>query len=143
MSKDYITTPELINELTAAGLKVVDKNFKVSFFENGDHLATVSKIDPCSFWIVAERTDAKTMVPLTNAILNYIKTPVDKREHSVYKLKVENTGMYLTHINEYETTVTTNEKAAKAYDSAGVYDAKVLAEKQGLALRAEAIDATN
>lgn len=143
MSKDYITTPELINELTAAGLKVVDKNFKVSFFENGDHLATVSKTDPCSFWIIAEWTDAKTAVPLTNAILKYIKTPVNKREHGVYRLKVENTGMYLIHINEYEVTVTTNEKAAKVYDNTGVYDAKILAEKQGFALKKEVVGATN
>lgn len=34
-------------------------------------------------------------------------------------------------------------KAAKAYDGAGVYDAKVLAEKQGFALREEAVNATN
>ena len=52
-------------------------------------------------------------------------------------------GLYLIHINEYEVTVTTNKKAAKAYDSAGIYDAKVLAEKQGFALKAEVVDATN
>ena len=140
---NYTTTEDLKKTATEVGLKVVDKNFKVSFFDNGDHLATVSKTDPCSFLIIAEWADAKTATPLTNAILNYIKTPVDKREHGVYKLKVESTDMYLVHINEYETTVTTNKKAAKAYDGAGVYDAKVLAEKQGLALRAEVVDATN
>ena len=140
---NYTTTEDLKKTATEVGLKVVDKNFKVSFFENGDHLATVSKTDPCSFWIIAEWTNAKTAIPLTNAILNYIKTPVDKREHGVYKLKVESTDMYLVHINEYETTVTTNKKAAKAYDSAGVYNAKVLAEKQGFALRAEVINATD
>ena len=140
---NYTTTEDLKKTATEVGLKVVDKNFKVSFFENGDHLATVSKTDPCSFWIIAEWADAKTAIPLTNAILNYIKTPVDKREHGVYKLKVESTDMYLVHINEYETTVTTNKKAAKAYDGAGVYDAKVLAEKQGFTLRSEAVDATN
>lgn len=140
---NYTTTEDLKKTATEVGLKVVDKNFKVSFFENGDHLATVSKTDPCSFWTIAEWADAKTAIPLTNAILNYIKTPVDKREHGVYKLKVESTDMYLVHINEYETTVTTNKKAAKAYDGAGVYDAKVLAEKQGFALRSEAVDATN
>lgn len=140
---NYTTTEDLKKTATEVGLKVVDKNFKVSFFENGDHLATVSKTDPCSFWIIAEWADAKTAIPLSNAILNYIKTPVDKREHGVYKLKVESTDMYLVYINEYETTVTTNKKAAKAYDSAGVYDAKVLAEKQGFALRAEVVDATN
>lgn len=140
---NYTTTEDLKRTAAEVGLKVVDKNFKVSFFENGDHLATVSKTDPCSFWIIAEWADANTAIPLANAILNYIKTPVDKREHGVYKLKVESTDMYLVYINEYETTVTTNKKAAKAYDSAGVYDAKVLAEKQGFALKAEGVDATN
>lgn len=140
---NYTTTEDLKKTATEVGLKVVDKNFKVSFFENGDHLATVSKTDPCSFWIIAEWANARTAIPLTNAILNYIKTPVDKREHGVYKLKVDSTDMYLVHINEYETTVTTNKKAAKAYDGAGVYDAKVLAEKQGFALRSETVDATN
>lgn len=59
---------------------------------------------------------------------------------SVYKLKILDTDLYLIYINEHETTVTTNKKAAKAYDGAGVYDAKVLAEKQGFALRAEVIN---
>lgn len=39
------------------------------------------------------------------------------------------------------TTVTTNKKAAKAYDASGVYSAKESAEKQGFALRAETADA--
>lgn len=58
----------------------------------------------------------------------------------VYKLKILDTDLYLIHINEHETIVTTNKKAAKAYDGAGVYDAKALAEKQGFALRAEVIN---
>lgn len=70
----------------------------------------------------------------------YASTPVSKREPKTYKLKILDTSLYLIHINERETTVTTNKKAAKAYDDAGVYDAKVLAEKQGFALRAEVIN---
>lgn len=143
MSNKCMTTDELKKIAVDAGFGVVDKNSKVSFFENGYHRATVHKTEECSFWIIAEWSNAETMVPLTGAILNYIKTPASRRSPNVYKLKVEGTGLYLIHINEYETTVTTNKKAAKAYDSAGVYDAKVLAEKQGFVLRAEAIDATN
>lgn len=70
----------------------------------------------------------------------YANTPVSKREPKTYKLKIADTNLYLIHINEYETTVTTNKKAAKAYHDAGVYDAKVLAEKQGFALKAELVD---
>ena len=58
----------------------------------------------------------------------------------VYKLKILDTDLYLIHINEHETTVTTNKEAAKAYSESGVYNAKGLAEKQGFALRAEVIN---
>nr|DAI23982.1 MAG TPA: hypothetical protein [Caudoviricetes sp.] len=76
-----------------------------------------------------------------NDAANSVRDLIAKIEREdVYKLKILDTDLYLIHINEHETTVTTNKKAAKAYDGAGVYDAKVLAEKQGFALRAEVID---
>nr|DAP99578.1 MAG TPA: hypothetical protein [Caudoviricetes sp.] len=82
-----------------------------------------------------------------NAICSYASTPVNKREPKTYKLKIlgadPQLSLYLIHINEYETTVTTNKKAAKAYSESGVYNAKELAEKQGFALRAEATNVTN
>lgn len=139
MSKDYITTNELKKIAIDAGFQVADKNSKVSFFENGDHRATVHKTEECSFWIIAEWSNAETMVPLTGAILNYIKTPVSKRSPNVYKLKVEGTGLYLIHINKYEITTTTNIKAAKAYDLEGVSEARELAEHQGVVLREETV----
>lgn len=71
----------------------------------------------------------------------YASTPVSKREPKTYKLKILGTDLYLIHINNYETTVTTNKKAAKTYDARGVYNAKESAKKQGFALRAEVIDA--
>jgi len=76
------------------------------------------------------------------AICAYASTPVNKREPKTYKLKILGTdpqlSLYLIYINEHETTVTTNKKAAKAYSESGVYNVKELAEKQGFALRAEA-----
>lgn len=98
MSKDYITTNELKKIAIDAGFEVSDKNSKVSFFENGDHRATVYKTEKCSFWIVAEWSNAETMVPLTSAILNYIKTPVSRRSPNVYKLKVKAPG-YISFIS--------------------------------------------
>lgn len=77
---------------------------------------------------------------LFKVMCTYASTPVNKREPKTYKLKILDTGLYLIHINKYETTVTTNKKAAKAYGEAGVYDAKALAERQGFALRAEVIN---
>ena len=74
----------------------------------------------------------------------YASTPVSKREPKTYKLKIlgvdPQLNLYLIHINEHETTVTTNKKAAKAYSESGVYNAKELAEKQGFALKAEVIN---
>lgn len=80
---------------------------------------------------------------LNNAANNVRDLIARIEREDVYKLKILDTDLYLIHINERETTVTTNKKAAKAYDGAGVYDAKVLAEKQGFALRAEVINATD
>lgn len=75
-------------------------------------------------------------------ICAYASTPVNKREPKTYKLKIlgadPQLSLYLIYINEHETIVTTNKKAAKAYSESGVYNAKELAEKQGFALRAEA-----
>lgn len=77
---------------------------------------------------------------LNNAANNVRDLIARIEREDVYKLKILDTDLYLIHINEHETTVTTNKKAAKAYDGAGVYDAKVLAEKQGFILRAEVIN---
>ena len=77
-------------------------------------------------------------------ICAYASTPVNKREPKTYKLKILSAdpqlSLYLIYINEHETTVTTNKKAAKAYSESGVYNSKELAEKQGFALRAEVIN---
>ncbi len=89
--------------------------------------------------------DTKTKIAAAllhiNDAANSVRDLIARIEREdVYKLKILDTDLYLIHINEHETTVTTNKKAAKAYDGAGVYDAKVLAEKQGFALRAEVIN---
>ena len=79
-----------------------------------------------------------------NDAANSVRDLIARMEREdAYKLKILDTNLYLIHINEHKTTVTTNKKAAKAYDGVGVYDAKVSAEKQGFALRAEVINVTN
>lgn len=78
-------------------------------------------------------------------ICAYASTPVNKREPKTYKLKIlgadPQLSLYLIYINEHEATVTTNKEAAKAYDDVETYEAKVLADKQGFALRAETANA--
>ena len=146
MSKDYITTSELIEFLTREGYRAI---------ETTDSYGDCIEVHEGTVPVGSVRTDAlytlkvSACLPeeyrkrLLGSLYDYAKTPIDAREPRVYKLKILDTSLYLIHINEHETTVTTNKKAAKAYDDAGVYDAKVLAEKQGFALRAEVINATN
>ena len=146
MSKDYITTSELIEFLTREGYRAI---------ETTDSYGDCIEVHEGTVPVGSVRTDAlytlkvSACLPedyrkrLLGILYDYAKTPIDAREPRVYKLKILDTSLYLIHINEHETTVTTNKKAAKAYDDAGVYDAKVLAEKQGFALRAEVINATN
>lgn len=74
------------------------------------------------------------------AICVYASTPVVKREPRLYKLKVRDTNLYLIHINEHEMAVTTNSKAAKVYELAGVSEAKEFAERQRVILQEEAPD---
>lgn len=105
----------------------------------GSQLANAT--DQYGYKLVDEETKIAAALLHINDIANSVRDLIARIEREdVYKLKILDTDLYLIHINEHETTVTTNKKAAKAYDSAGVYDAKVLAEKQGFALRAEVIN---
>ena len=105
----------------------------------GSQLANAT--DQYGYKLVDEETKIAAALLHINDIANSVRDLIARIEREdVYKLKILDTDLYLIHINEHETTVTTNKKAAKADDSAGVYDAKVLAEKQGFALRAEVIN---
>ena len=146
MSKDYITTKYLVETLTNAGYKVtegVDSYGKcIDIFDVSICVGSV-RVDKMYCFKIRACLKDEYRERLFNILCDYAKTPIDAREPWVCKLKILDTSLYLIHINEHEITVTTNKKAAKAYDDAGVYYAKVLAEKQGLALRAEVINATN
>lgn len=108
----------------------------------GSQLANAT--DQYGYKLVDEETKIAAALLHINDAANSVRDLIARIEREgVYKLKILDTDLYLIHINEHETTVTTNKKAAKAYDGAGVYDAKVLAEKQGFALRAEVINVTN
>ncbi len=146
MNNQYITTKYLTETLTNTGYKVkegTDSYGKcIDIFDGLVHVGVVRADKMYCFKISACLKD-EYRERLFNILYDYAKTPIDAREPRTYKLKILDTNLYLIHINEHETTITTNKKAAKAYDDAGVYDAKVLAEKQGFALRAEVINAAN
>ena len=142
-----MTTGEFIEAVRTLGFEAEENNpYDAKYIdikdESGETIAYVDVDAKCKMSVrrIAEGHDHNLLFKVMCA---YANTPVCERDQKTYKLKIPGTGLYLIHINEHETTATTNKKAAKAYDGAGVYDAKVLAEKQGFALRAEVIDATN
>lgn len=144
MLHNYMTTEEFVEAVRALGFETEENNpYGVKYIDiknkNGEIIAYVD-VDvqgKMSVRITAEGCDHNLLFKI---MCTYAGTPVSERESKAYKLKILNTDLYLIHINNYETTVTTNKKAAKAYDAVGVYSAKESAEKQGFALRAEVIN---
>lgn len=147
MLHNYMTTEEFVEAVRALGLKTEENEpYGVKFIDikdkSGEIIAYVD-VDVQGKMSVRRITEGYDHNILFKVMCAYASTPVSEREPKTYKLKITSTGLYLIHINEYETTVTTNKKAAKAYDASGVYNAKESAEKQGFALRAEVINAAN
>lgn len=142
----YMTTRKFIESVEALGFKTEHRNGYsmkyIDIYEGSDIIAFVSTNKHCMLDVVrfTKENDHQLLFKILCA---YASTPVSERGPKTYKLKIIGTDLYLIHINNYETTITTNKKAAKVYDDAGVYEAKVSAENQGFALRAEAIDVAN
>lgn len=144
MSLKHMTTKQFIESVEAMGLKTEENSpYGVTYIdvkdESGEIIAYVDADvkGKMSVRRIAEGYDHNLLFKIVCA---YADTPVCERDPKTYKLKILGTGLYLIHINEHEMAVTSNKKAAKAYDDSGVYDAKVLADKQGCALRAEVIN---
>ena len=147
----HMTTNEFVASVKALGLRTrANKTYGVNFIDiqdaNGDTIAYVD-VDIQGKMNVRKITEGYDHNTLFQVMCAYASTPVNKREPKTYKLKIlgadPQLSLYLIHINEHETTVTTNKKAAKAYSESGVYNAKELAEKQGFALKAEVINVTD
>nr|DAS28252.1 MAG TPA: hypothetical protein [Caudoviricetes sp.] len=144
MISNYITTKQFAESLEGLGLRLKDdsrygRNY-IDIYENDDIIAYVDT-DRRYVMGMTKKAKKSNNELLFKVVCAYANTPVSEREPKTYKLKITGTGLYLIHINEYEATVTTNKKAAKAYDAPGVYNAKELADKQGFALRSEMADA--
>lgn len=143
----YMTTNEFVASVKALGLRTrANKTYGVNFIDiqdaNGDTIAHVD-VDIQGKMNVRRITEDYDHNTLFQVMCAYASTPVSERESNMYKLKILDTNLYLIYINKHKATVTTNKEAAKAYDDVETYEAKVLADKQGFALRAEAINATN
>lgn len=125
MSKDYITTLELIDELTAAGFQALIQNEPHGVFVNvyDDSWGAGSvQVDNVYSMKVTTNTAPDYRRYVLNMLYRYASTPLDKRDETLYKIGIKDTTLYLIHINDKEMTVTANEKAAKAYRKAKVDD---------------------
>nr|DAW15006.1 MAG TPA: hypothetical protein [Caudoviricetes sp.] len=118
MSKDYITTPELIDELTAAGFRAHIQNEAHGTFVNvyDDSWGAGSvQVDKAYSMKVTTNTAPDYRKYLLDTLYRYASTPLDKRDEPLYKIGIKDTTLYLLHINDKEITATVNERAAKAY----------------------------
>lgn len=125
MSKDYITTLELIDELTAAGFRALvqedNHGIFVNVYENNWDAGSV-QVDKIYSMKVATNAAPDYRKYLLDTLYRYASTPLDKRDEPLYKIGIKDTTLYLIHINDREMTVTANEKAAKAYRKAEADD---------------------
>ena len=125
MSKDYITTLELIDELTAAGFQALIQNEPHGVFVNvyDDSWGAGSvQVDNVYSMKVTTNTAPDYRRYVLDMLYRYASTPLDKRDETLYKIGIKDTTLYLIHINDKEMAVTANEKAAKAYRKAKVDD---------------------
>lgn len=124
-SKDYITTLELIDELTAAGFRALVQNEPHGVFVNvydDSWDAGSVQVDKVYSMNVTTNAAPDYRKYLLCTLYRYASTPLDKRDEPLYKIGIKNTTLYLIHINNKEMTVTANEKAAKAYRRAKADD---------------------
>ena len=125
MSRDYITTLELIDELTAAGFQARLRSDSygtfVGVYDDGYHIGGARADKMYSMKVETYAAEAYRKYVL-DMLYRYASTPLDKRDEPLYKIGIKDTTLYLIHINDREVTVTENEKAAKAYRKAEADD---------------------
>lgn len=147
MSKDYITTLELIDELTAAGFRAHLQNKPHgTFVEVYEDVwdAGIVQVDKMYSMKVTTNAAPDYRKYLLDTLYRYASTPLEERSEPLYKIGIKDTALYLLHINDKEITATVNEKAAKAYRRAEVDDAIDSLKERGVtALAKEVKNVTN
>ena len=125
MSKDYITTLELIDELTAAGFRAYLQNKPhgtfVEVYEDSWDAGNV-QVDKMYSMKLTTNAAPDYRKYLLNTLYRYALTPLEERSEPLYKIGIKDTALYLLHINDKEITATVNKKAAKAYRGEEVND---------------------
>ena len=147
MNKDYLTTLELIDELTAAGFQARLRSDPygtfVGVYDDGYHIGG-ARVDKMYSMKVETYTAEAYRKYVLDTLYRYASTPLDKRNEPLYKIGIKDTTLYLIHINDREMTVTANEKAAKAYRRAEVDDIVDSLKERGVTAFAKEIkNATN
>lgn len=141
----HMTTDQFIESIEALGLRPEqNETYGTKYIDIKDKFGEVIAyvvMDAQGMMNVRNVTAGYDHNLLFKVMCAYASTPVSEREPNMYKLKILDTNLYLIYINKRKATVTTNKKEAKVYDDVETYEAKVLAEKQGFALRAETANA--
>ena len=140
MKLEYMTTKDFLKVVEGIGLKVDIRAATLDIYLDAHKCATINRHKLLSFEVNTEELGQGQTSLLINAILCYVNTPVSKRTTKECKLKVYDTDLYLNYISDHDMTVTKNKKAAKTYNDADVYSAKVAADNQGVALTVEMVD---
>lgn len=147
MRLEYMTTDQFMESVEALGLRPEqNENYGKKYIDIKDKFGEIIAyivVDVQGMMNVRNVTVGYDHNLLFKVMCAYASTPVSERESNMYKLKILDTNLYLIYINKRKATVTTNKKEAKVYDDVETYEAKVLAEKQGFALRAEVINVTD
>lgn len=141
----HMTTKQFIESIEALGLRPEqNENYGKKYIDIKDKFGEVIAyvdVDIQGKMNVRKITEGYDYNTLFQVMCAYASTPVSEREPNMYKLKILDTNLYLIYINKRKATVTTNKEEAKVYDDVETYEAKVLADKQGFALRAETANA--
>lgn len=116
MSKDYITTLELIDELTAAGFRAHLQNKPHrTFVEVYEDVwdADIVQVDKMYSMKVTTNAAPDYRKYLLDTLYRYASTPLKERSEPLYKIGIKDTALYLLHINDKEITATVNEKGCQ------------------------------
>lgn len=146
MSDKYITTNGLTELLIRAGYRAVKEEDGLGEYINvydGSVMVGGVSIEHNYSLVVNARLPEDRREYLSKILYDYAKTPIELRRDKMYTLRISETNLYITSIDETEMKVVSDESGAKLYSASGVSMAKELARGHHTVLREEESNATN
>lgn len=146
MSKDYVTTNELIEFLTKEGYRAIEtKDNYEECIEIHQGMVPVGSVRTDTLYILkmSAYLPEDYRERLLGILYAYAKTPIEARKDKTYTLRISDTNLYLTSIDGTEMKVVSDEKEAKLYRASDVSRVKELAKRHHTVLKEEESDATN